>query len=68
MKKLFLYLAVLSLGVYAGLSFEERYVQATCESSDRPTVINGVPYVCLTAQQFEIIRALVGRAQAGSQT
>lgn len=67
MKRLFFSLGLIALGIYAGLSFEERYVQATCESSDRPTIINGIPYVCLTTQQFDVIRALVGR-QSGSQT
>lgn len=66
MKTLFFSLGLIALGIYGGLSFEARYVQATCESSDRPTVINGVAYLYLTGQQLEAIRELVRQSQSGS--
>ena len=67
MKRLFLSLGMIALGIYAGLSFEAHYIQQTCESSDRPTVINGVAYLCLTGDQLEQIRALVRQIQSGRQ-
>lgn len=40
----------------------EREIQATCDSEDQPTIINGTPYVCLSpAQAAKLYRALQQR-------
>lgn len=39
-----------------GIGFESIKIQSTCESDDRPTVINGTPYVCLSPRHMEMLK------------
>lgn len=50
MKRIPIYLFVAAVTCYGGIRYEATAIQQTCEH-DVPTILNGTPYVCLTAEQ-----------------
>ena len=49
-------LLLIAAAFYAGASFRADRIQTTCESDDRPTLINGTEYVCLSQRHVEMLR------------
>lgn len=49
-------LLLIAAAFYAGSSFRADRIQTTCESDDKPTVINGSEYVCLSQRHVEMLR------------
>lgn len=54
---LLLIVAMVLAAFGAGSQFIASRIQATCESDDTPTVINGTEYLCLSARHLEQLRA-----------
>lgn len=49
-------LLVLALFFFIGSSWQARHIQATCESDDRPTFINGQQFLCLSHRHLEMLQ------------
>jgi hypothetical protein len=55
-------LAVVALGgAHVGARYRADEIQATCEDDHGHTVINGAPYVCLSARQLRMLNQAPGR-------
>ncbi|AOI70863.1 hypothetical protein [Burkholderia ubonensis] len=58
MKKLIwaaILVAVWAIGAGMGSGYRAWEIQATCEDDNGRTVINGTPYVCLSARQLRML-------------
>lgn len=47
---------ILALFFFIGSSWQPKQIQATCESDDEPTYINGQQYVCLSQRHVQMLR------------
>lgn len=57
---------LIAAAFYAGSSFRADRIQTTCESDDRPLVINDTPYVCLSPRHIEMLRRQREQAWKGA--
>jgi len=57
-------IAILVLFFFIGSSWQAKHIQATCESDDQPTFINGTQYVCLSYRHVQQLQ----RQQMGVRT